>query len=123
MKSRKSLAGKISTLNEDRYRTPVSKIYQPQETEARYRKRSTSIRRDRERLRTKESKDGEASNQPFEKTQSKRTLSSHAFRKHTLDANPPYRKATLDVHSREIPVEGFRQRQMSGAVSVGKLKL
>ena len=30
IKSRKSLAGKISTLNDDRYRTPVSKIYQPQ---------------------------------------------------------------------------------------------
>lgn len=58
LRSRKSLAGKISTLNDDRYRTPVSKIYQPQETEAtKYRKRSTSIRKDRDRLRTKESKD------------------------------------------------------------------
>ena len=48
MKSRKSLAGKISSINDDRYRTPVSKIYQPQETEAtRHRKRSTSIRKDK----------------------------------------------------------------------------
>jgi hypothetical protein len=30
MKSRKSLVGKINALNEDRYRTPLTKIYQPQ---------------------------------------------------------------------------------------------
>jgi len=31
-KSRKSLIGKINTLTDDKFRTPISKIYQPQET-------------------------------------------------------------------------------------------
>ena len=55
VKPRKTLIGKISSFNDAKYRTPVSKIYQPQETDSstRYRKkRNTS--NSKERVRTKE---------------------------------------------------------------------
>lgn len=46
-KSRKSIIGKIAVINDDKYRTPVTKIYQPQDTESanRYKKRSNIMRK------------------------------------------------------------------------------
>ena len=54
VKPKKTLIGKISSFNNDaKYRTPVSKIYQPQEAEvSRYRKRRNPSN-SKERIRTK----------------------------------------------------------------------
>ena len=53
-KTKKSLIGKISSINNERYRTPVSKIYQPQEVEASKFRKKGNISQSKERLRTKE---------------------------------------------------------------------
>lgn len=44
----------MNNANEDRYRTPVSKIYQAQETDAYKYKKKRNISQSKERLRTKE---------------------------------------------------------------------
>lgn len=100
-KSRKSLIGKISHIHDSQYRTPVNKIYEPQETEAsKFRKSSLK----KNRIRTRDSRDLNDRN-----SQPKRTFSSHTFKK---------------VEQTPLDLQKFRERNFnSGTVSVGRLAL